>query len=103
MAKLADGVVTVTDTFALDRDGEVTFSLICDAEPKQMREDCFTLHGRTVSFDSSLRFSYEVIDCSEVETKPLPAEWGVPALYRILLASKTIPAGEKKQYRLLIR
>lgn len=101
-AKLVSGAVTVTDTFTLGKDGDVAFSLICDAEPMLAEEGRFTLHGRTVSFDPSLRLSYEAIDCSEVETKKLPDEWGVPTLYRILLTA-SVRSGEKKQYQLMVR
>lgn len=101
-AKLVGGVVTVTDTFTLGKDGDVTFSLICDAEPTSTEKGRFTLHGRTICFDASLQLSCEAIDCSEVETKKLPDEWGVPALYRILLTA-SVRSGEKKQYQLIVR
>ncbi len=102
-AVLENGVVTVTDRFTLARDGDVTFSLICDCVPECVGEGCFTVHGRTVHFDPSLGFSVASIDCSAPETRKIPEEWGVSTLYRVMLSSNRIPEGLEVEYKLTIQ
>ena len=101
-ARLLDGEILVADTFTLCEAGDVSFSLICREKPSAVTADSFLLDGRRVRFDASLTFVCEVIDCSDVETRKIPAEWGVSELYRVTLSSK-LEGGREYRYELKIQ
>ena len=101
-AVLADGAVTITDTFTLNRDGDVMFSLICDALPEQAEGNTFVLHGRAVTFDPTLTLAVEPIPCDIPETRGLPASWNVDTLYRITLRAP-VASQEERTFVLTVR
>ena len=101
-AVLANGVIKITDKFTLNRDGDVMFSLICDAVPEDVKGNTFTLHGRTVTFDEALSYAIAPIECNDLETRGLPAAWDVDTLYRITLTAP-VPAEREKNFELIVR
>ena len=101
-AVLANGVIKITDKFTLNRDGDVMFSLICDAVPAEVTGNSFTLHGRTVTFDDALSYAIAPIECNDLETCELPAAWDVDTLYRITLTAP-IPANREMTFGLVVR
>ncbi len=87
-AVLENATVTVTDTVALRDKGDVMFSYLCNTMPTELGEAYFVLRGRKVTFDSSLVYAIEPIDCSAPEVERIPRLWDCDALYRITLKSK---------------
>ena len=101
-AVLANGVIKITDKFTLNRDGDVMFSLICDAVPEEVNGNSFTLHGRTVTFDDALSYAIAPIECNDLETRGLPAAWDTDTLYRITLTAP-IAADREMTFGLVVR
>lgn len=86
-ATLTEGTVTVEDRILLSREGEVMFHYLTDTKPQDMRDGSFRLHGATVTYPAGMRITVETVDCSDEETRVIPKQWGVEALYRVNLYS----------------
>ena len=71
------------------------FSYILVKEPENVTETSFEIFGRTVNFDSSLKYKVEALDKTWPETEGLPKNWDTEQLYRVTLTSKE-PVREKK-------
>ncbi len=93
-AVLDKSVVTVTDTIALEADGNVTFNFLVNVVPENVTDSTFEINGKTVTFDPSLEYALEAIDCSWPEVSGIPAGWDAEVLYRVMLTNKA-PVKEK--------
>ena len=89
-AVIEGGKAIITDTLISKKDGEVTFNLLCNAEPENIEKGSFTIHGKKVEFDKRLSFETDSPDCTWVETQNIPASWNCEKIYRIRL---TAPLG----------
>ena len=98
-AVIEDGKAIVCDEIISLKDGEVTFNLLCNTEPKDIKKGSFTIHGKTVNFDESLTLTIDSPDCTWVETKTIPSSWNCEQLYRIKLTAP-LSANEKKSFKL---
>lgn len=94
-AVLVDSVITVEDDLALNNDGNVAFSYICNLEPTNVTENSFEIRGRTITFDPSLSYNVEALDKTWPEVANIPAQWDAEVLYRVTLKNKA-PFRSKK-------
>ena len=100
-AVIEDGKAVVTDTITSKTDGEVIFNLLCVTKPRLEGEGIMIVGGKTVEFDPSLEFSFDIPDCSWEETRNLPAQWRVEKFYRIRLRGR-LQAGKKQTFILAV-
>ncbi len=96
-AVIDDGKAIVCDEITSKKDGEVTFNLLCNAEPQNIEKGSFTIHGKTVNFDERLTLTVDFPDCTWVETKTIPASWNCEKVCRIKLTAP-LAAGAKQTY-----
>ena len=94
-AVLENGQIVIEDDVELIEDGKVMFSYLVNRAPEQVGENCFTLYGRTVSFDPSLEYNIEEIDSSQPETCGMHVTWETDVLRRITLTTKAPTKGKK--------
>ena len=94
-AVLEGSVITVEDDITLGNDGNIAFNFICNVLPENVTENSFDIHGRTVTFDSSLEYVVEALDCSWPEVERIPRVWDCETMYRIMLKNKA-PFKSKK-------
>jgi len=87
-AVLENATAIIEDDIKFNNEGDIVFNYLCVEEPSDVTEDSFVLSGRRITFDASLEFKYETVDCSWVETAKIPTNWGVESIYRITLTSK---------------
>ncbi len=87
-AVLENSVVTIEDDITLGSDGNVMFSYICNMKPENVTENSFEIHGRTVTFDPSLEYGVEAIDCTWPEVERIPRVWDCEEIYRVTLKNK---------------
>lgn len=80
--------ITITDAVEFKAPGTVMFSFITVQKPEKVTPDSFTIQGRITRFDPSLEYKVEQLDHTIEEAAPIPAFWGVDALYRITLTTK---------------
>ncbi len=100
-AVIEDGKAIICDNLVSDKDGNVTFNLLCNTEPENIEKGSFTIHGKTVQFDERLALSVDSPDCSWVETKKIPTSWDCEKLYRIKL-SASLKANEASTFTLAV-
>ncbi len=93
-AVLDKSVVTVTENIALEADGNVTFNFLVNVVPDNVTDSTFEINGKTVTFDPSLEYALEAIDCSWPEVAKIPRGWDTDTMYRITLSNKA-PIKEK--------
>ncbi len=86
-AVIENGKAIVSDELTSVKDGEVTFNLLCNAEPEIVSAGCFKIHGKQVNYDPSLSLGIDSPDCTWPETQKIPASWDCDKLYRIKLSS----------------
>ena len=94
-AVLENGEITIEDDVELDNEGEVMFSFLVNKAPEAVTDTTFTLYGRTVTFDPSLEYKIEELDCTDEEVARLPSTWETDAMRRITLTAKA-PVKTKK-------
>jgi hypothetical protein len=87
-AVLENSTAIIEDDIKLNNDGDIVFNYLCVEEPSDIKDNSFVLSGRRITFDASLEFKYESVDCSWVETEKIPKNWGVENIYRITLSNK---------------
>ena len=90
-AVLENGKIVVEDRITLEALGTVDFHYLVIKEPEAVGADHFVLYGRKISFDPSLSYSIEAIDCTEPEVDNIPASWCTDTMYRITLKGKLQP------------
>lgn len=100
-AVIEDGKAIVCDTITSAENGEISFNLLCNCEPKLVGSGCFTVHGKRVEYDASLKMSIDCPDTSLVETQILPARWDCEKIYRIRLHA-TLDAYKKYTFKLVV-
>jgi hypothetical protein len=84
---IQDGMAVITDSLVSEKDGEVTFNLLCNSEPVLVSEGVLTVHGKTVRYDPALTVTVDSPDCSEPETESIPRAWDTERMYRILMTA----------------
>ena len=94
-AVLENGVVTVEDDVTLKNEGTVAFTFLVTQVPESVTENCFTLCGRTVTFDSSLEYNLEELTCDWQEVSNIPSNWETDVMRRIVLTSKDRTKGKR--------
>ena len=87
-AVLENSVITIEDDLALNNEGTVMFSYLCNVIPSNVTESTFEIHGRTVSFDPSLEYKVEALDKTWPEVEGIPTAWNTEYIYRVTLTSK---------------
>ena len=100
-AVIEDGKAIVCDKLVSDRDGNVTFNLLCNTKPENIEKGSFTVHGKTVNFDERLDMTVDSPDCTWAETRIIPASWDCERLYRIKL-SAPLKANEESIFTLTV-
>lgn len=86
-AVIERGKAIVCDEIVSERDGSVTFNLLCNTEPEIIGEGCFKIHGKLIRYTPTLALEVDSPDCSSVETKIIPSTWDCDKLYRIRLSA----------------
>ena len=84
---IEEGKAIVTDELISEKDGEVTFNLLCNCEPVLVEDGVLTVHGKTVRYDPALRVAVDIPDCSEPETESIPRAWDTDRMYRIRMTA----------------
>lgn len=84
---IEDGKAMICDEVTSERDGEVTFNLLCNCEPVLVSEGVLTVHGKTVRYDPALTVTVDSPDCSEPETESIPRAWDTERMYRIRMTA----------------
>jgi len=100
-AVIDNGQAIITDTITSKKYGEVIFNLLTISEPTLLEAGKMQVGGRTVDFDPSLEFSFDVPDCTWEETQSLPSQWNIDRFYRIRLRS-ALSAGEERTFKLVV-
>ena len=73
---------------------EAKFTMMLLGEPESVGTGEFTYLGRKVSFDTSLKYSVEAVDCDTDEMRCLPQRWGSKQIFRVTLTSPAIDNGD---------
>ena len=99
-ACLSNGVITVHDIYKLNEAKSSTFSFLLLGEPESVSCGEFVYMGRKISFDPSLTYSFEQIDCNIPETENVPKKWKSERICRIRL---TTPVTDNGYYTLTVQ
>lgn len=102
-AENKDGKISITDKFTLKDNGCAVFNLICESYPQKLRDGIFTIRGREVSYDPSLKFGVEEIPCDSTETRSLPKAWRTDKLWRVTLSAELIEGGKAQEFTVTVK
>ncbi len=98
---IEDGRAEIVDEIVSERDGEITFNLLCGCEPVPVGDGIMTVRGKTVLYDPSLTVSVDSPDCSEPETEGIPRAWNTDRMYRIRMTAP-LKANETHRFTLAV-
>ena len=102
-AENKDGKISITDKFTLKDNGCAVFNLICESYPQKLSDGIFTIRGREVSYDPSLKFGVEEIPCDSTETRSLPKAWRTDKLWRVTLFAELIEGGKAQEFTVTVK
>lgn len=102
-AENKDGKIIITDKFTLKANGRAVFNLICESYPQKLCEGSFTIRGREISYDQTLKFGVEEIPCDSVETRSLPTAWNTDKLWRVTLSTELAEAEKAHEFTVTVK